>query len=219
LKDSVWISTYSWKERYEKEDVLRLAKEFIDSSTEPHVLIIDIGCSDAYCTAYLKEKLGRGRIRTLGVDVSHSIKREAKKNTDDFIIASLFSLPFKKEAVPLAIFQNVAWNFLWHNRYKSLIEIQRILEKRGAVIMNMGRYQDEKNPKTELVLKEHLLSYAETIRLNWEQLSTSKKLEITSLYCLRLLISVMTEPIYRMLKFEPRKRKAIDKLFICLGSR
>jgi ubiquinone/menaquinone biosynthesis C-methylase UbiE len=167
----------------------------------------------------LKEKLGRGRMHTLGVDVSHSVKGEAKKNTDDFIIASVFNLPFKKEVVQLAIFQNVAWNFLWQNRYKSLIEIQRVLGKRGAVIMNTGRYQNEKNPSTEMVQKEHLLEYAETIRLNWEQLSTSKKLGIVSLYCLRLLISAMIEPIYRVFKFTPRKRKTIDKFFIYLGSR
>lgn len=219
MKDSVWSSTYSWKERYEKEDVLRLAKEFLDSSTEARILIVDIGCSDAYCTVHLKEKLGKEKIQTLGIDVSRDVKREAKKNTDHFVLASVFCLPLKEEAAQLVIYQNVAWNFLLNGKYKSLTEIQRVLKKKGAVIMNSGKYQNEKNPRTELVRKEYLLSYAKSIRLNWEELSNSRKLGIVCLHCLRLLISAATEPIYRTLKFEPRKRKAIDKLFICLGSK
>lgn len=82
-----WKPTLTYPERYEEIGVIDHVLEYLRVTNKRDVVIVDIGCSTAVAAKQLKDMLDKRGIksRTIGIDLSPSVKEEAIKNLDLFI--------------------------------------------------------------------------------------------------------------------------------------
>lgn len=219
MRNTIWILTYSYRERYEREDVIPQLLAVIRKLDVQMPVIVDVGCSDAECTAYMKNELANKfstHSYVVGVDVEKSVAEEAKRNVDDFVIASAFSLPFNN-SVDVAICQNLAANFMWSDRCNLFAEMLRVLTRHGAVISNARSYGQPDREAAESVYSADLPSFIADMERSWNLLPMTEKTKIIAIICIRKIITWLIEPIYRKQKHNEQNRKAIERLLKTLG--
>ncbi|AFU59827.1 hypothetical protein Ngar_c29080 [Candidatus Nitrososphaera gargensis Ga9.2] len=85
--DKNWKPTLTYPERYEEIGVVDHVLEYLRASNKRDIVIVDIGCSTAVATKQLKNMLDNSGIknRTIGIDLSQTVREEAMQNVDLFL--------------------------------------------------------------------------------------------------------------------------------------
>ena len=87
----MWKCTNTWKDRYDDLGIPCIIKEHAKRTGLQELCVVDVGCSKGVAMDNCKQLLvERGlRIKSVGIDQSSKVKKDAENNLDEFRLANV----------------------------------------------------------------------------------------------------------------------------------